>query len=495
MVYYVKPQLSNHVSLHNRGFKDGYSQGKERGIDEGYHIGYREGYKKGIEAGKVLGIDSLLTATKAEEYEKYVFLVMKHYHLIENRVKDFERAAEEGKRVGRQESAQESYSLGFKDGYEKAFDLVYGINLAQGETIDRPVGEPGRMAIDYEKVARLLNDIGHDYLSVDFERFSNSLYEIHTEILSYLVRRLSKDLSPAEETEIFQRYEEIHSRLARSYYRRYFSLCRTRNRNYENKSFYDYRYYNSADIFLNVVEMGISAVVDVTLTYAKSNPQYAATKGFEVMGHSLELLLDEVMLPLEDLLLKQALVIDYDQQIPVLVSYTQQLVEPIIAETRIHKKKVNAEVQIDANLSALVTLEIETIVNIGFYLEDFTVQVDHNKQSFHLMLSTQPRLLEVVKQDYKFLSAKVQASVPWPGGYVEGTLSEASLQAIFEANKDMPASLPICQRPLSRASLNLITPSLIKVMEPCISLPVGCYEASVFFGSYGAERIIKARCR
>ena len=493
--YYVKPQIANEVSLYNRAYKDGRKVGWESGREEGYQEGHRNGYTQGLFIGKKMGADSLLRATKELNTDEYHLMMMIQYDLLKDRIECAEHARNDGYLIGLEESNMNAFELGFKEGYQKAFDYLFTINLGRGEDVSYPERGDSRLAIDYEKVAKLLHGIGEEYLYVDFERFSGALHEIHLEILAYLVQRLKFNLSPQEEAEVFQRYEEIHNRLARSYYRRYFSLCRTRNRNYENKSFYDYRYYNSADIFLDIVGLGISAVVDVVFTYAKSNSQFATTSGFEVMGHVAELIIDEVVLPIEDLLLKQALVLDYDQQIPQLVLFSKQLLEPFIAETRVHRKKVREHITVNKFYSATVEMEIETIVNVGFNLADFSIELDHYRQSFLLNLSAQPRLLQVVKQDYKVRCIKSEVYVPWPGGYGRENLPEKVLEEIFEAHRDSPESLDICRKPLQKATLEIIIPSLVKIMEPCISLPVGCYEAQVRFGNYSSQKIITARCR
>ena len=376
---YIKPLKAKSKSDYNKGYKSGFKKGKKIGYAEGFERGIKQGKSYGIMVGKLMGSDSVLAEIKKTDREMYEILIIKNYGLMEKRIKRIESIKEGTYILGYEENVIEAYQMGFREGYETAFDSTMTIKLMAGQYEEYSPRNNANLSIDYEKIAKLLNDINGQNTIVEYSHFSHALNEVHSEVLLYLVLRLG--LPPIEQGEVFQRYEEIHTKLAALYYKRYLELCSSKNRNYE-KSFYDYRYYTSADIFLDIVGMGISSVADVTFTYAKNNPGFATENGFEVLGHIAELIIDEIFIPLEDYLLKNALILDYNHTLPQVTNITKEILLPKVAETRIHRKIITETVEVSSNYTATIVMEIETIVNVGFYLDDFSIIVDHNKQLF-----------------------------------------------------------------------------------------------------------------
>lgn len=490
---YIPPQTASMTSQYNKGYKDGLVEGKVLGEKKGYIDGYKIGRSEGLYTGKLLGADSILQVMKEVNWDKYAILITMNNNCYQPYVDAYEDARLTGFEKGLYQGEADAYERGYKDGHEESFRIVNSINLAKGETVNYPSEKNSHLAIDYEKVAQLLNQIGSSENYVNLAQFSSALREIHLEVIGYLSRRLNSELSPVEQSEAFQRYEEIHERLALSYYNRYISLCNTRNRNYNQRSFFDYRHHSSADIFLDVVGLGLSGVLDAVYTYAKSNPQFCATSGFEVMGHISELVIDEILLPVYDLLIKQAIRLDYEEKIPVLQASAQNIISPMVAHYRTHTKTVTEKIEKGDDFSE-VKMEIVTIVALGFS-QDLELNVSHPQQRFTMNMSNIPRYLYTVSQDYKVLSVETHTKIPYPGGKECFKVSPSDLKKIFEANKDDPETLSICTKPLSMKELEAVIPMFIKVLEPAISLPAGCYHAKVNFDGHLPKEIVSANCR
>jgi len=493
--YYVPPVDAERASSAHRLYQGALKEGIEIGKKIGSEEGFRQGMSEGLYKGKLMGADSLLTAAQQIDKDEYLLLLSIRAKSFSKQVDAMQDARQRGIQIGREKAWQAAYQEGFNKGYRLAFDSLYKLHISTGETISYPNEIDTKLAIDYRRVVELLNKIGNQYLYVEYTFFANALHEVHTEILRYLVRRLQKDLSLSEQAEVYERYEEMHDKIARIYYRRYLSLCRTRNRNYEQKSFYDYRHYTSADLFWDVVGLGITAVADVVFTYAKSNSQFAATSGFEAMGHIGELIINEVMLPTQDLLLKQAVKLDYDQKRPVIQQSCQATLSPVVADTRIDRKVISSNIYLKSNYRAEVKMEIVTIVKLGFDIDQVILSIDHQKQRFRLSISNTPRYMGLVYQDYKILKVNNEVYVPHPGGTERAVLRNKALENLFKQHKPEPSELDICDKPLTQSALETILPTLIKTLEPSMSLPVSCYHAQVKLQGHLPRQIIKAKCR
>jgi len=487
---YVTVAKAEKVSEQNKDFKDGFTAAFDKAHIAGYQAGEKVGIKKGIKKGMGIGADTLLQQIDRVKNNDRRFLAL---YLDAEKHKETDKM--EGIRIasraaGYEECQDEYYGLGFNDGYASAFDSTYNIWLKKGHISLRNPEPKIELVINYDKVANLLSKIETSN-AVDYIYFNQALKEVHIEILTYIM--VLVEFTREEEQEILEFYERMHPDLSSLYYRKYVSHCQSKNRNFD-KSFYDYRYHTSVNAFLQIVNSGICSVADRVVTFAKNNTQHSAVEGFESMGHICEAIIEKIVVPMEDLFLKNAVRLDYNATLPQINQITTQIITSEVAETRRHCKKIKETFSPGGGASVDIEMEIITIIEVGYDVNSLEVEVDHNQQRFTVNLTQAPRFIRTVYQDYKVLCIKNRVSCNPITNYTKFTITEEKLQSIFETNRDNPRELDIAHKFLKKQTSNKLVPMLTKILEPCVVLPYSCYSAKMKFGRSSSE-LIAIKCK
>lgn len=492
---YITPCDAQIESATNTGHQEGFSEGRSLGYAEGQTIGYQQGYKigkaEGFHTGHAFGADSVLGILEKLKDPKFDATVVLYYkdHLgdiaimKQNIAKD---AFVRGKDVGE----REAYALGYKHGYNRAFDSVFDARIQQGRMVAFPTTET-RLSVNYKKVATLLHKISGKERLVEAAAFSQALWEIHTEILRGLTIVLKTD--PFESREVMECYQRMHQSLSDQYYQQYRNRCKSEIRDY-SKKFYDYRYYHSVDAFFDIVESGVCIIADVAFTFAKNSHSYSTSRGFKVMGNICEIIIGRVMIPVRDYTLKYGIMQDYDLNLPAMNSAVRSMLDSAIADIRTHKKTVKGQLTLANGSTATVTMEIETKLAIGFKAETFRYETIHNAQELRAFVSDDPRIIKVLKQDFKVQHVDYTFSCLAPPCNLGATLNEADFLAIFEKNKDNPQSLPESKSKIQTNIDKLLIPVVVKVAEPALALPHSCYNLVLHFGENLPRELVSIEC-
>jgi hypothetical protein len=491
---YIKPINAYEQSGVNKGHKDGLVEGFKKGIQKGKNDGYTEGFATGQKQGIQIGMDSLMQKFRRLDNDSFkIILVTRLAHKLDGNHRKFDQISNAAYEKAKLDVNRSSFTAGYEKGRDDYFREMSKIQLSKFDYKNKPPRIAPSFTPDFDKLVHLLNDIKDANNVTQRVSFDEAVKMIHEDMLSYLVRRF--ELTPTEQGLVFSRYSEMHSELTELFYSEYVSACSKTNRNYE-KSYYDFKYSHSTDIFLNIVNAHICSLADVMFTYAMANPQWAVTNGFKVMGHVCELISVELLLPLYDYMFKDALINDYNYVRPQIITQTKQILTSSIVETRTHTKTVTETIDVAPNATASIKMEITTIVNVGYFLEDFEVLVDHKNQQFTFCLSSAPRYLNTVLQDYKVLSIDIENTVP-PSKTtttVQNKIKKADFDKIFFANKDKAETLNICEQAFSASVATTLIPTLVKIIEPATTLPYSCYKARLLFSGKGSFQLVSANC-
>jgi hypothetical protein len=492
----VNPCEKVRESLLSETENNGYKRGREEGEKEGKAKGIKEGRIEGIEIGRKFNINLFLDSLRAnsQRENEFMCLQLQRNPQWKDNVKRNDKLYKMARNTGYYEGFWNNSDEYFRRGFDRGFDSIYTINIRLGQEVTL---EPYSFIpkINYDKISKLLANVNGSNYSSEFTFFNYAVQEIHTEILAYLVKRLG--LNSLEQQEVYEEYGKIHEKLVKLYYKKYLQIMKTKSLPYD-KNYYDYGHYHSVNVFLEIISSGICSLSDVLFTYAKSNTQFAAINGLEVMGSICELIIDEILLSVDDGLVKTALIYSYDKNIENIDSYCKNTLEPMIIESLIDIKEVKGTIEISKDYSAEVTMEIETVYNIGLNLEDFSVNVDHQDAKFTINLSNKPRIINIVYQTYKIKKIKNKI------GYTQSVYKYGPLNReekpvkkekketkyctisgdVFDDmfNRDKPSVEDLDLETIEREKINHIAVILMKALEPAIALPSACYSVILNFG-------------
>lgn len=484
-----------------KGIKEGIPIGKAKGVKEGYKKGYRDGLKQGKTEGVVEHLEKLNRIdTFSWHYE------FSNSFKWQNEVLRRKSNIEELIEIGYQRGLKVVADSAFRNGFKVGFDSIYHINLRSGENIKlKEYDIPPK--IEYDEIAKLLLKVQGNSIIAEKGFFSIAVKQVHIEILNYLAKRL--DLSTIETSDVFSEYEKMHDRLVDLYYEKYLLLIK--NKQIPNKkSFYDYKYYYSVNSFLSIIRSGICSVSDVVITYAKSNTQYAAINGLEVMGHLCEIIMEELLYHIEDRFVKSAVTYDYNSNINDLDQTCNRILESIILSTETQIDKVTETITLSNNFNAKIEMKIETVYNIGFDLEEFELNVNHNAQEFFIFLPKTPKILSIAFQSYKIVKIEntfkyeqtknIKRLLRFKSEPKEkkimtestGVLNEADFEDIF--NKNKPTIKDLKTKALKKKDLGYVVDILTKTLEPALALPHSCYDVVLRIGNSGKDEILYKNC-
>jgi hypothetical protein len=563
----------------NKKQKEGFHLGWLKAAKDEGSRKYEKGYQEGLRKGKEIGYQDKLLNLYLDYHGQYqnpdgsmkanVPVDEKHIKYLADLIQLMNR-----KLLKLDTSLNGAYNRGFIAGkiagettafldlYKVFFDLFYKINLAKGQYLDLNnaiSNNPSSVYISYDsivnelnaaylrkisgksriidseleihkiadnifdslvsrQIAKVIPQINGTSQDLELSIFSKSVRTIHERVIDFVVIKLH--LSAAEESHIRTEYNRIHEGLAKKYFQSYVKRLQQTGIPYQ-ESFYDFRYYHSVHLFVDVINEGLCSLMDVLLTYAKANPQYAAQSGFEVMGYMCDMLQNEVMLQLDDNLRKYAMMKDYNAIQPRI---RESLISTIgsnnmIAETRYHRKTVEDDVIVEDNAEFKhkehIKMEIETIFNIGFpyeKAEDISVEVNHLQQKFVVTINNSPRLIGIIYQSYKIISIDhtmeyiQEKNVYKPGNLLdcepikekdiektEHTHNyQADFQRIFDANKPNAEEIMETQKDIKNELINLLMPLISKILEPCHVLVNSRYSTFIKFG-HDERCVIKSK--
>lgn len=491
---YITPCESDMTSHYNEGYNAGFEAGRARGyetgFEEGKDAGYRQGYVSGYDLGFVAGKDSvqrIIDEIKSGLWDSYLLV---NAHKVGGLAQALEQAREESFLKGQYFGSKDGYQLGYKNGYYRAFDSIYTLRLMNGQALDWPFKEVP-LTINYREIAEILHQIKAQDIYLEQAVFGKAVFAVQSELIFYLVRRLN--LSSDEERELGTRYLEMHDELTAAYYSKYVERCKSFIRDYD-KVFYDYRYYYSSDIFLDIIEAGLCAVSDALITYCKSSSTYGSIQGLRLMGSTCDLILAEVLVPLRDYTMKYAIMLDYDHNLALLQKQiSSNILEDLVVETRTHSKIIQQDLTLGGGINALVNIEITTVISIGFRPENFQITVDHNQQKINFSLNPAPEIKKVVQQDFQVRDVALSSSSNT--GLWNIALAEEHLMNIFNQHKDDPSILAIATDPIDFKKVDPVLQTiLIKAAEPALALPHSCYNLTLSYGMEREKELIAIEC-
>lgn len=467
-------------SFYNEGFNRGWDLGYDKGYSNGYLAGDHDGYLRGLVEGRRIAENTLLDSLKSVRAADDLRLALiERMYANKDTLDKFEGIREAGYVAGLHTGRREAYVEAYRKGFDDAFDSLYPINLRRGQGIKYRIFDPNKMnlSIPYERIARFIAKELQQESFLNQKAFGQLLKEVHTNFISLVSQMV--ELDGQESADMFLRYEEIHTALSELYYETYLQKILLKNRDLD-KNFYDYRYHLSCAEFVDVARTGICSLMDVLITFAKSNSQSATMNGFEVMGHICELLHREPIQEFEDGLLKSALVFDYDANVERLTSslrsllskQTVDILSRVVDSKSIYLDKPDFGVDIER--------DVIQVLAVGFDTTQVLVTVDHNEQKFYIKLSQKPvvlrKLFELGIPTYIRAETLCQASMPSVTKSLKLDKSQWAREdnAVRFAN---PQTLP----PITIGAVTNLVPFFRKFMEPAVSLPTSCYNVYLDF--------------
>ncbi len=350
-----------HESQLNRKYRAGFIKGERYGFSEGYRSGFEAGKADGLAKGQQQGrLDGQMRAYDyLSKLANPPFLKgsPEHLQFAQMMQKTIEAQFRE---KGKQEAIdspefQKMLRDKYKQGQNDCFQQIYRANVRLGQQINLKLDPTDKPLIDYEYVVTQLKGIRGNYGYAAPAAFSKVLREVHKEILGYIARLLEENEDLIDDNidhklnrkEVFQEYDRLHEALSAKYYLQYLKGCRALNIHYQ-KSFYNHAIYFAVDVFISVVNAGICALADTILTYVKSNTQYAAITGFEVLGNICELITAQVVMEIADKLKKRALYHDFSENHLHMVKSIAQSLQEVVVGHRTFEKEASADLMYQA---------------------------------------------------------------------------------------------------------------------------------------------------
>lgn len=464
---------------------------------------WQEGYDACLEENKQHWIDyamaRILERYRNAHTDSVMLLILSNMEKSNDTVSAHQRGYNAGKAYGIKLSQKDTFAQGYRQGFHMAFDSTYNYRLQRGQLLQAPPRKDILFTTHYEKIVDLLQAMDGKQRHVERAHFDDALLTIHTDILASLVEIFQESLTVSEQIEIFQRYNEIHPQLAALYYDKYLERCR--DFPFENDLLTDMSHYQSVDFFLDVFLPGVCSVVDVVFTYAKGSPYYTAGAGFEVMGTMAEFITEHLLICLQEHFHKIAFLKDIERKMDKIEDQLRKILTPLVVDTWIDRLPLTKTVEVRKGTSVTVEMDIQTIVNIGLPVENLNLTVDHQKRVFNLSIPADPRIIELVQQDFRVINVRQEgqkATRPGAVAQLTGSLDGEDLvvgkthfNKIFKANQPNLKDLRIMENSLERKNLNAVLPTLIKTFEPLVRAGRNGYEVRVHFGHRGRFYLLK----
>lgn len=367
----------------SKGFSDGVADGNREGYSRGYEIGFREATLESKERTKEK-IDGLTKSLSDKKDSQKCQLL-----LDEVRNFSYRQGEEVGKNEGHEIGYVKGRDIGYKKGYEEGFEGGLQKNLHQiisrdSEFQSHQFGD-FKSSLNYEKILDDINSLSGNKES-DSLIFHRIVDDIQREVVLFVIDEL--ELSPIEKEDFMKEYRYKFADLTRNYYADY--QHRMSLQIDSGKAHVKYfEEYNKAENLAKVLGTGICGVVSIGLVFARVNPLIGLTNGFICAD-----LLTNVFSSIEDDLLKISIFREYNSKRSELKSESIDLISELAVTEfsrsyRKHKKK--AILLSDAE----IRLDIMTKVKVGFDLNDFEIEIDHEKMKFSIILPNAPKTLSV----------------------------------------------------------------------------------------------------
>ena len=525
---------------HQLGFRQGETYGFAQGYKAGKVAGQKKGFAQGLYKGKLDGqVMAYQYLHQFANPPKFMKGSIEHQNFAQIMERVIQGQFQEKGQLEAIQSPRFQYLLRqrYQQGLNDCFEQTYRANLKLGQHIRPRYNLTDKPYINYEYVVEALQALRGNYAYADPATFSKVLYHVHQEILAYIARLLEENEDLIDDkighrlqrAEVFQEYQRLHEALATQYYRQYRQRCQALNVHYQ-KSFYDHSLYFSVEVFVAIVNAGLCSLVDTILTYVKSNTQYAAVAGFEVLGNICEFITAQVVGKLADKLQKRALVHDFKRNEKYLVRSIAQSLRPIIVSHRTYRKTIPAEgiyceTKKDSSyeLKASVALEIKAIASVGIDLSQIHLIVSEADQSITVRIPSTARVLEIVDQSYSLGTGTIENAYvtkviskqrnyfnrratsgeerkPAPSIQTkrhthQAQLPTSKIEQLFRQHQYQLAEVQAQQLPLKEGpGLQKVRNILKKVIEPMLVLPSSCYTVYMEFQGQ-LRKIHEVSCR
>ena len=496
-------------SAYDRGKIEGERIGEEKGYLKGREDGEKAGLASGIDKGKVLGMKAKEEQLYHRYKDDYASMQKEAVIALTNEMNSF-KAGHAKLALLIKDSTLSSPTVlnalkeAFRTGYQWCYDSIHHVSVRKGQFVT-PVETDYEIQLDYDEIAQSLHSMrGSENAYYDSYEFSKQVASVHTQVMNYLSERLS--LERTEVDRMKSEYQLIHDYVSEIYYRRYKAIT-DKIYQHQQKPFYDYTYYRSVDVFIDVINSGLCSVMDVVLTFAKSNSQYANVVGLEGMGHLCQILQEEVMTNMEERLIRNSLIYDYDEHGPLLRQHTITINKPIRVDKYIQEKEITRNIYLDDGASASIDMTIHSMVDLGMDLSDALVEVQHNCQRIIIHLPAEPYKIDMAHQWYSIKDMDVtfkyekkleiykdyavvdEGAIPFPNPSSETVpvwaehnldIPGDELSYIFDSNKpsiDQIVNIP----PLEESVLGVVKPILRKIYEQPVALEASCYNVYIYF--------------
>ena len=525
-----------HQVGYRKGETDGFAQGHKAGRVAGQKEGFAQGLHKGKLDGQVMAYQYL---HKFAHPPKFMKGSPEHKAFAQMMERVIREQVKEKAQLEAIQSPRFQYLLRqrYQEGLNDCFAQTYRANLKLGQHIRPRYNLTDKPYINYEYVVKALQAVRGSYAYADPATFNQVLYHVHQEILAYIARLLEENEDLIDDkighrlkrSEVFQEYKRLHEALALQYYRQYRQRCQALNVHYQ-KSFYDHSLYFSVEVFVSIVNAGLCSLVDTILTYVKSNTQYAAVAGFEVLGNICEFVTAQVVGQLADKLKKRALVHDFKRNEQYMVRTIAQSLRPIIVTHRTYRKTIPSEViyhytqkNRSYELKASLELEIKAIASVGIDLSQIHLIVNEAEQSITIQIPATARVLEIVDQSYSLATCTIDntylskviskqrnyfnrratsGEVRTPPAEVktqqqthQAQLPTPKIEQLFRQHRYQLAEIQAQQMPLKEGpGLQKVRNILQKVIEPMLVLPSSCYRVYMEFQGQ-LRKIHEVSCR
>jgi len=321
-----------------------------------------------------------------------------------------------------------------------------------------------------------------------------ALTEIHLELIEYLNDQFRLTDDQREATK--ERFEQLQPVVTQMFYVNYLKLQMTKQHAYE-PSFYTYNTFRSVEDFGILLSSMVPMMMDAIYTYVFEDWAIATEHGIKFNG-STTANLQSIIDSLQKDLLQSTFAIDFDDNLEKLLSKIKAAFRPSIIETRLHTEDVGSFLRISNNLSAGIDETIITILALGINVDLIKLKLNHLRREFIVEVSTKPKILDIVLQDYSV--TKVDQHAIGKCGFLsnkkrKGGLKISEYQDVFDNEKDIPTSLGIANEPLSTQKIiKSITPTLKKVFETPLSLFGNCYSVHLKIDGYSTA-IIQQSCQ
>ena len=335
-------------------------------------------------------------------------------------------------------------------------------------------------------------------------------------MLKYVAHHVN--LTASESALMLIEYDKIHDDLTTIYYKYFMRIIESENIDMQKNGFYSFKLYHNVNAFVEVVNAGACSVVDLIFTYVKKNALYSSVKGLDNLGegHICQILMEEVLRKFRVHTERIALGYDYETVKPEIeISLRQSLVNSVVeSRTIAYPKPIVEKFKAKDGSDVTVTMELYAFVGLGLQQQAITLGHTLSPSSSNLVvqISDEAYLLpQFIHVGYKVVSTEVTMeyktqvnkttnqysiwSLPKEGistsstkvVTAQKTVSVDEYEKIFQAHKHLLSydniAVLLKNTRLNKSCVQIFRGTVLKVLEPAMSLPTCRYKALLNFGS------------